>query len=142
MRHTKGEIAEAGAGLHKAARAHCIACRERDGACIMMGHDRECNLAAGTRCTSFARCVLPGRPELRALYDVLPMRGPGDVTEWTAVGARGLPDALQIRGGARYCACGAVLAKRRRLCDVCRDRRRRESTREAVSAHRAENVSS
>ncbi len=137
MRHTTGEIAEAGAKLHKAAQKYCIACRERDGACMMMAHDRECNLLAGKRCTSFARVVLPRRPKLRVLYDVLPKRGPGDVTEWAAQTTQSPAESGSHRGRARYCECGALLAKRRRFCDICRDRRRVEVGREPADAHRA-----
>ena len=48
--------------------------------CLLQRSGR-CNLEAGKRCSHFARVVLPKHPELRAAYDALPARGPGDTPE-------------------------------------------------------------
>ena len=64
--------------LDEVARAECVA---RVGSQCLLQRSGRCKLAAGKRCSHFARVMLPRHPELRAAYDALPARGPYDTPE-------------------------------------------------------------
>ena len=87
-----------------------------------------CKLAEpGKRCAYFERAVIP-------LANYFPEKYARAVETYTAGRAK---NALAIKA-ARLCGCGNPLPKRRRFCERCRSRKRRESIRAAVRKNRGQ----
>ena len=97
------------------------------GACIWRG---DCLVADGHRCSYFEKNVLPlGTKTDLADYASLAQARKAYLTTH-------LPDAPHETKGTRYCQCGELLPKRRRLCDNCRREKRRADNRKHMRKKR------
>lgn len=74
-----------------------------------------CRVGRNKRCTFFERSVLPMA------------ESPGEIAARTSYVSKFPVD--RFSGHDRYCQCGEPIAKGRRMCDECRDKRRRETYR-------------
>ena len=89
--------------------------------CLLTDEDGEtlegqpCRVARGERCEFFERVVLPVA------------ESPGEIAARTAYMGEFPVDGFA--GKARYCSCGEPIPRRRRMCDSCRSKRRRETYR-------------
>lgn len=79
----------------------------------------------GTRCAYFERCVLP-------LAQRIPKYASAEEKYWKEASRKaGAPGLVRPQSAQppRLCHCGDPLAARRRVCDKCRARNRRETYR-------------
>jgi len=88
-----------------------------------------CRVLHGRRCDWFERAVLPLAITMR------PERFPGVSGAYVAL-CPGVQSRIRDFQPRPCPGCGQPLPRRKRVCDACRKKRRRESTRRAVAAHR------
>ena len=120
-----------GQGLQRFVRRECADYDESQGACI---HDKACSVLAGEPCAHFERAVL-GPPDY-------PYRVPGYNYHKIFSEYGKINPAFAARGvSVRRCECGAILQPRQRVCEKCRDRKRRETYRESKRRSRNHRVS-
>jgi len=83
---------------------------------------RPCRVGRGQRCEFFERMVLPVA------------ESPGEVAARTTYVSKFPVD--RFAGTGRYCSCGEPIPRRRRVCDSCREARRRASRRNSYHRKR------
>ena len=116
--------------LTRFAREHCANWDAGQGACVgvdaeVVFHQGLCLLAMDKPCKYFERAVFPTcNPSYRYAtaadkYDTL-----------LALYLKINPNLLQSDATPRLCECGELLKERRRLCDKCQNRRRKETYRQ------------